>query len=155
MVPTKYVNAVDYLEGVVTHENRKRKINNALKTIRKFIDKLPKCKKPKAVACCGVSGLMIAPAIADRLGLDLIVVRKRDDDSTHSRFGVEGVAADNYIIVDDLICTGRTMTHMLRRIHSHLCEYSTCVGAYLYHTNRYRPKAQPMMTEEQILREFG
>ena len=155
MKPTRYINAVDYLEGIVENKSRKRRINNAVRTIRKFIAKLPQGEKPQAIACCGLSGLLLGTAIADRLGLDLIVVRKKDDKSTHSSIVVEGVAAGSYIIVDDLIFTGKTMKYIIESIDIHLCEYSLCVGAYLHHVNKQHPKALPMLSGEKVRREYG
>ncbi len=61
-----------------------------------------------AIACRGVSGLLIAPIVAMRLNKTLIVVRKGE--KTHSCYVVEGDhAAKRYLILDDFIASGATV----------------------------------------------
>ena len=68
-----------------------------------------------AIACRGVSGLLIAPIVAMRLNKTLIVVRKGE--KTHSNYTVEGDhGAKSYLILDDFIDEGgtvRSITHCI------------------------------------------
>ena len=100
-----------------------------------------------AIACQGVSGLVMASMLSFMIKKPLIVVRK---DVTHSHsdqmveFGVIPVKNEmgklskvRYIIVDDLIESGKTVNDIDKKIKSYEesvfnCEFE-CVGLYLYH----------------------
>lgn len=82
-----------------------------------------------SIACCGTSGLMVVPQIAELLKKNIIVVRK--DINGYSDFMVEGASSKNYIIVDDLICSGRTIKHIMKNI-KYESPRSKCVGVYCY-----------------------
>jgi adenine/guanine phosphoribosyltransferase-like PRPP-binding protein len=82
-----------------------------------------------SIACCGTSGLMVVPQIAELLNKNIIVVRKKKDG--YSDFMVEGAATHNYIIIDDLICSGGTVKHIIKNIRRETPR-SKCVGVYCY-----------------------
>lgn len=82
-----------------------------------------------AIACCGTSGLMIVPQIAELLTKNIIVVRK--DLKGYSKFYVEGPYTKKYIIIDDLICSGDTIKHILTSINRESSR-SKCMGVYSY-----------------------
>jgi adenine/guanine phosphoribosyltransferase-like PRPP-binding protein len=82
-----------------------------------------------AIACCGTSGLMVVPQIAELLKKNIIVVRKKKDG--YSDFMVEGTHTNCYIIIDDLICSGGTVRHIIKNIRSETPR-SKCVGVYCY-----------------------
>ena len=82
-----------------------------------------------AIACCGASGMLIVPQIAELLKKNIIMIRKKRDG--YSEFIVEGVAAKNYIIIDDLICSGKTIKHIVSSIRKETPR-SNCVGVYCY-----------------------
>jgi len=82
-----------------------------------------------SIACCGTSGLMVVPQIAELLNKNIIVVRKKKDG--YSDFMVEGAATNNYIIIDDLICSGGTVKHIIKNIRRETPR-SKCVGVYCY-----------------------
>lgn len=83
-----------------------------------------------AVAFCGMSGALIAPAIAEAFGVEMIMVRKRD--RSHSAYEVEGaMGSGRYIIVDDLISTGSTIEHIIERIKS-FDNSAVCDGVVTY-----------------------
>ena len=83
-----------------------------------------------SIVCCGASGLMVVPQIAEILNKNIVVVRKHND-SGYSKFTVEGVASKKYIIVDDLICSGDTIQHILKSIKEESSQ-SVCCGVYCY-----------------------
>lgn len=69
-----------------------------------------------ALAFRGMSGALIAPAIAMRLNKSLILVRK-DEDNTHSNQSVEGDrTARTYIIIDDFQATGDTARKIIKGV---------------------------------------
>ena len=70
-----------------------------------------------AIACRGVSGLMIAAPVALLLDKPLIVVRKSIEGS-HSSFMVEGYLPRRlrYIIIDDFVETGDTIRQIIEEI---------------------------------------
>lgn len=70
------------------------------------------------IAFCGMSGALIAPPVAVKLGKDLLMVRK-DSDDRHSCYHVLGnTETKNYIIVDDLISSGKTLRHIINKIEN-------------------------------------
>ncbi len=79
------------------------------------------------IAFRGMSGALIAPSVADQLDKPLCMSRKEIDNS-HSTYWCEGHAAIcNYIIIDDLICSGDTIRALIDSIPN-----ATCVGIFLY-----------------------
>jgi orotate phosphoribosyltransferase len=90
-----------------------------------------------AIACRGVSGIVVASAVASRLAKQLIVVRKPDVKS-HSDVTAEGrpLTDYTYIIIDDLVCTGKTIRETMKvlmsdeKYRSH--GYGHCTGVFLY-----------------------
>ena len=82
-----------------------------------------------SIVCCGTSGLLVAPQIAEILDKPIVVVRK--DQKCYSDFFVEGVAPNRYIIVDDFICTGNTIRYIMDSI-SEDSPSSRCYGVYCY-----------------------
>lgn len=101
-----------------------------------------------AIACRGVSGMVIAPALAIELKKDLIICRKED---AHSRSAIEGRMWSNYIIVDDFIESGRTVIDIMRAIDiAHKDElrqsvppgskpfraFPDCQAIFLYHAKK-------------------
>lgn len=83
-----------------------------------------------SIACCGMSGLLVVPQVSELLRKNIIVVRKRND-QRYSPFAYEGVVPKKYAIVDDLICSGKTVKHIIHTI-SEDCPRSECVGIYCF-----------------------
>jgi adenine/guanine phosphoribosyltransferase-like PRPP-binding protein len=82
-----------------------------------------------SLAFRGVSGAMIAPSLADRLSLGIVAIRKPNDGS-HSSAQVEASwGASRYVIVDDLISSGRTCRAIIEAGDE---ARLTCVGILLY-----------------------
>jgi orotate phosphoribosyltransferase-like protein len=89
-------------------------------TINKIVNRLKKEIKNglefNAIACCGVSGTILAGAIAAKLGVDIVVVRK-EAGGPHSSWHVEGRYGDvQYVILDDLIESGSTIRYIIDEI---------------------------------------
>jgi hypothetical protein len=109
---------------VLNHKNRNKIIIKAVCDLRKIKDSFD------SIVCCGISGLMVAPQIAELLDKHIIVVRKRDE-KCYSDFPMEGVAPYRYIILDDLVCSGSTIKHIQHTIYED-CPKAICAGIYLY-----------------------
>lgn len=93
-----------------------------------------------ALVCCGASGLMVVPQIAELLNKNVIFVRKNED--RYSDFVVEGCSTRYYIIVDDLICSGNTARHMIKSIYAET-PISQCLGIYSYMSEECAYKNNP------------
>jgi adenine/guanine phosphoribosyltransferase-like PRPP-binding protein len=108
---------------VLNHKVRNKIIIKAVCDLRKI------AKDFDSIACCGVSGLMVVPQIAEILNKNILVVRK--DERRYSDFTTEGVAPFRYVVVDDLICSGKTIKHITDTIKE---EYprARALGVYCY-----------------------
>lgn len=86
----------------------------------------------------GLSGALVVPHLARRLGMHWAIVRKNEN-STHSYRKVEGAIGERWAFVDDLVDCGSTLKRvheaMRRHLESHhwVAEYA---GALLYHDHR-------------------
>ena len=85
-----------------------------------------------AIAFCGHSGALLVPTVATNLGVGMLMVRKSIQ-GCHSIHPVEGFSkTEKYIIIDDLIDTGKTIDRIQRRIKNHINNKAKCVGIFLY-----------------------
>jgi adenine/guanine phosphoribosyltransferase-like PRPP-binding protein len=117
---------------VLNHKERNKIIIKAVCDLRKIKDQFD------TIACCGVSGLMVVPQIAELLDKHILIIRK--DERCYSEFRTEGVAPFQYVVVDDLVCSGDTIKRIQNTIKD---EYSRaiCKGIYFYIPDQcvYRP----------------
>lgn len=109
---------------VLNHKNRNKIIIKAVCDLRKIENTFD------SIACCGVSGLMVVPQIAELLNKNIVVIRKPDE-KRYSEFSVEGVSPFRYIIIDDLICSGNTLKWIRQAIYEDNPK-SICTGLYCY-----------------------
>jgi len=109
---------------VLNHKVRNKIIIKAVCDLRKIKDEFD------SIACCGSSGLMVVPQIAELLNKNIILIRKKNE-KRYSNFAIEGAKPFRYIILDDLICSGNTVWYIQRTISN---EYrkTICVGLYCY-----------------------
>jgi len=119
----KIIQGAAHTSRVLNHKYRNGVIIKAICSLRKIE------KDFDSIACCGVSGLMVVPQIAEILNKNIIVVRKGEQ--RYSEFFIEGVAPSNYVIVDDLICSGSTVKSIINNIHDDVPR-AKCIGAYFY-----------------------
>lgn len=120
----KIISGASHTSRVLNHKYRNRVIIEAYTKLQKldfWFD---------AIACCGTSGLVIVPQLAELLKKNIIVIRKSNDNG-YSDFIVEGANTTQYIIVDDLICSGGTVKHIIKSIRQETPR-SKCMGAYSY-----------------------
>lgn len=120
----KYIQGASHTCHVLNHKERNKIIIKAVCDLRKISDSFD------SIACCGISGLMVVPQVAELLNKHIVIVRKKDD-RCYSEFAIEGVAPFRYIILDDLICSGDTVRHIKWNIGNE-CGRARCVGLYCY-----------------------
>lgn len=86
----------------------------------------------------GLSGALVIPTLADKMGKHFAIVRKSGD-SLHREFAIEGTVGDKWIFVDDFVATGRTRREVITEISDGIrgTEY---VGTYQYIYGRYNSK---------------
>ena len=119
----KIIQGAAHTSRVLNHKYRNSVIIKAVCSLRKIEQDFD------SIACCGVSGLMVVPQIAEILNKNIIVVRKFE--KRYSEFFIEGVAPSRYVIIDDLICSGDTLKHIIGCI-SDDTPRAKCIGAYFY-----------------------
>jgi len=119
----KVIQGASHTCRVLNHKERNKIIIKAVCDLRKIANTFD------SIACCGVSGLMVVPQISELLNKNIVIVRKGEP--CYSEFSTEGVAPFQYIILDDLICSGGTVRYIKKVIKN---EYSRshCVGVYCY-----------------------
>ena len=105
------------------------------RTLKAFIAYIKASKVQfDTVICRGVSGLLVAPAVAQSLKKHLIVVRKQD--GNHSGALLEGFRdAKRFIIVDDFICSGNTIREQLNAMANGQSG-AQCVGIFCYRSSK-------------------
>jgi adenine/guanine phosphoribosyltransferase-like PRPP-binding protein len=108
---------------VLNHKERNRIIIKTVCDLRKISNDFD------SIVCCGVSGLMVVPQIAELLNKNILIVRKNE--KRYSQFRTEGIAPVHYVVIDDLVCSGTTIKHITSIIKD---EYTRarCIGAYMY-----------------------
>lgn len=128
--PERITESGDIIKGsshtcrVLNHKIRNKIIIKAVCDLRKIKDDFD------SIACCGTSGLMVVPQVAELLNKNIIIIRKKHD-KCYSDFTVEGVKPFRYIILDDLICSGNTLWYIRRSIEDEYARVK-CVGFYSY-----------------------
>ena len=120
----KIIQGASHTCRVLNHKHRNKIIIKAVCDLRKIDDQFD------SIACCGVSGLMVVPQIAELLNKNIVIVRKPDE-KRYSNFFIEGVSPFRYVIVDDLVCSGSTIKHIKNTIYED-CPKAQCVGVYCY-----------------------
>lgn len=68
------------------------------------------------IAVTGVSGTIAGTVLAQAFGKHLFVVRKADDNSTHSSLRFQGYLGKRWLFVDDLVSSGRTRRHVAQGV---------------------------------------
>lgn len=126
---------------ILNHKYR----NKIIMTTYAYLNKLD--IRYDSIACCGTSGLMVVPQIAELLKKNIIVIRKKKDG--YSDFIVEGPSSKRYIIIDDLICSGDTVKHIMRSIKNET-PISKCVGIYSYMKDQCAYRKMPELCEKDL-----
>lgn len=111
-------------------------------------------------AVSGVSGLAFGSAYSVRKRKSLLVVRK-EDVKCHTTNKLEGCPKYdqfNYMLVDDLVCTGTTMEYIIRKIAGYNPR-ARCQGIIFFRcqaARAYQPLSEILSTKiKQALRDTG
>lgn len=91
------------------------------------------------IACTGISGLVFGPVLAHAMKKRLLIVRKEDDISSHSRSDIEAFVkrGDRVLLVDDFRSSGGTLSRMIEKVEEVTDYELLVVGAYLYKYNKF------------------
>lgn len=120
----KWMQGCEHTTVLLNHKKRNSFIKQAtinLKNIHETFD---------TIACCGTSGLLVVSQIAESLNKNILIIRKKHE-SKYSPFLYEGVIPEKYIIIDDLICSGSTVKHILKTVRDE-SPNSICLGIYVF-----------------------
>lgn len=77
----------------------------------------------------GLSGALIVPDIARALNKQWAIVRK-DNDSEHAMFNIEGYIGNQWLFFDDLVASGRTLRFVKEKVEAY--SDAVYVGRYEY-----------------------
>lgn len=131
----RWLQGCEHTTLLLNHQIRNRVILQCVKDIRNSNVDFD------TIACSGTSGLLTVPRISEILKKNILVVRKRKEKS-YSPFQYEGPIPNKYIILDDLICSGRTVRHINKTIKDDTPS-AECVGVYVFFKDKcaYRNNA--------------
>jgi len=103
--------ASEYLLPALDTASLKKRIEDTIQYLR------VRTKKFDAIAFRGMSGALVAPAVAARLKKNLLMVRKPQENS-HSSMKVEGFCetAQRYVIIDDFVSSGNTISEIRKAV---------------------------------------
>lgn len=119
------IRCASHLRPVLDPKTRQIVIDDCLKSLA------PHKNKFDAIAMSGYSMSLIAPVIADAMNKGLIVVRKSTSGCASQNM-VEGCVCDNYIIIDDLVCSQTTIKRVKKTIANNHHPSAKLYGVYLY-----------------------
>lgn len=120
-----------YLSNVFNRGERLEKIDLAVAVMGKT--KFKDC----AVVASGLSGSLMAVAIADKLSRPMAIVRK-EIENNHGMPVEASETIKKYLIVDDQIDTGKTIGFIIETMKKYHLK-SKCVGIILHDSCRSEP----------------
>lgn len=135
------IQGASHTSRILSHKYR----NKIIMTAYSYLSKID--IKYSGIACCGASGMLVVPQIAELLKKNIILVRKKKDG--YSDFLVEGANCSRYIILDDLICSGNTVKHIMNSIKEE-CPSSKCLGIYCYMPEESAYRTEPKYCEKDL-----
>jgi orotate phosphoribosyltransferase-like protein len=131
------IRCVPWFENIFEPKN----LTNLLEFCCKKIAIFRKAVPFDGIAFIGMSGTLLAPLISERMQIPLLMVRKDADyQSSHDYREVSGnFDIKRYVILDDLIGTGKTLSLIKWKIESRSVSFTQgmpeLVGVMLYATN--------------------
>jgi len=111
-----------------------------------LVDQIKRLGGIEAIACCGFSGIIPASIVANRLGIDIIAIRKQSEESRANGDGDRcnthpgRPVYKRWVIVDDLISSGRTMRWIIRQVKDHNITTRTMPTAIILHAEDERTR---------------
>lgn len=126
--------STDYLEDVFNPELFQRMVPNVIKTARDIHEYTPY----EAIAFTGTSGSAVGFILGYTLNIPIICIRKLDQDTHYKLWSCEDERAfegfnkpTRYLIVDDGICSGRTVERIMEVINAN-CGKCRCVAMLMF-----------------------
>lgn len=138
----KIIGGCEHTSLILNHKERNRIIITAVTKLRKIKDDFD------SIVCCGTSGLLVAPSVAEILNKNIVVVRK-ENDVCYSPFSYEGATPTFYVIIDDLICSGNTIKHIIETISDDI-RRSKCIGVYTYISRHCAYSSAPQLCRRDL-----
>ena len=138
----RWLQGCDHTAILLNPKTRNKIIEQAISEIKKTQISFD------TIACCGISGLLVVPQIAEKLHKNTIVIRKANDKS-YSPFHYEGVMPNKYLIIDDLICSGKTVKHILSTIKDD-CSIAECLGIYCFLKDQCASRTNPSLCKRDL-----
>lgn len=103
---------VDYLSPVLNLKSRKNSMERAIRSIRNNIG----VDGFDTIAVRGISGVTFGTLLAHALEKNLCIIRKKDGSHSSNKIESGQNIQGRYIIVDDLVDTGRTVGKIIQTI---------------------------------------
>jgi adenine/guanine phosphoribosyltransferase-like PRPP-binding protein len=136
----------DYLEDVFTPELFQRMVPRAIDMAKEILEAYPY----DAIAFSGTSGCAIGFILGYSLNIPIVCIRKPDQETHYKNWADEDQrmfegfhTPKRYLIVDDGICSGRTVERIMESININ-CGTCRCVAVLLFnqvfHSKTYFPK---------------
>lgn len=140
---THLLKAKNYQHNVICASHLQKGLDPELRveTIKNLVRVL-KNYEFDAIAFQGISGALFAPVVALALDKTLLAVRKGTSDCHSSRMVEGDYNAKRYVIIDDLVATGTTVSRILEEIHKAIPN-AECIGTltYMWLTNTTTPES--------------
>jgi len=106
---------------------------NVDKLLKTAVEKLEGVQFDSIVGT-GLSGTLVIPFLAREMRKHFAIVRKSND-SDHAEASIEGMILDKWIIVDDLISSGRTVRRIKDAVQEKsVGKWDSTIGRYDYQT---------------------
>ena len=138
----RVIQGANHTSKILSHKYRNKIIMDSYKHLKQYSDQYD------AIACCGISGLTVVPQVAELLNKNILVVRKQING--YSNFIIEGASTHNYIIIDDLVCSGGTIKHIIKNIKEEMPR-AKCMGVWSYIREECAYRTMP----ENCIRDLG
>ncbi len=129
----------DYLDDVFVPELFQKMVPRAIEKARLIHEDHPY----DAIAFTGTSGCSIGFILGYTLNIPIVCIRKPDQESHYKNWCCEDQRAFEgfntpvrYLIVDDGICTGRTVERIMEVINSN-CGKCRCVAMLMFNQNSH------------------
>ena len=100
-------------------------------SVARIIETIRATESVYHIAVCGMSGAVVGGLVSAFCELPLTIIRK-ESDVHHSSYNVQGCSINSeksYVIVDDLIDSGKTIRLIADKLEKELCR---CVGIIVY-----------------------
>lgn len=135
--PVKWEHA-DYLSKLIRTEDLRSQVKIAAEELREH--------DFDTIAFAGISGALISIPTALAMNKTMLVVRKPQDvNASYTEFGshsgrvVEGnVGSSRYVIMDDLVSSGRTYKRIIEQI-AMVAPKADCIGIYTVYGMTFKP----------------